>query len=226
MKPTLIVKVEFLPSLLQLRAGAWAALISCGTLGLLGGAMLPEAHAQDVSSATEAATETAGSVFKGVGRRYPSLHMGLDFMALSTPHYSANRAVFGSQYAFWGEYWPQDAFGVKGIYASQKYPDLSNANLSHATTTLAFLGKYRFDTGSDWHFTVGVGVGSSDRNPPTGTDLKSTSVLVTEMRTGLKASEFLWLEGGVLVLDGRSGSGSSAARVGSTNYGFGLNFGF
>ena len=111
--------------------------------------MLPEAHAQDVSSATEAATKTAGSVFKGVGRRYPSFHMGLDFMALSTPHYSANRAVFGSQYSFWGEYWPQDAFGVKGIYASQKYPDLSNASLSHATTTLAFLGKYRFDTGPE-----------------------------------------------------------------------------
>ena len=222
MRITLITKVKFLPSRLQLRAGAWAALISLSTLALLGGPMFQKARAQNAS----AATEPAGSVFEGVGRRYPSLHVGLDFMVLSTPHYSANRAVFGSQYSFWGEYWPQDAFGVKGIYASQKYPDLSNASLSHATTTLAFLGKYRFDTGSDWHFTVGGGIGSSDRNPPTGTDLKSTSVLVTEMRAGLKASEFLWLEGGVLVLDGHSGSGSSAARVGSTNYGFGLNFGF
>ena len=224
MKITLITKVKSLPSRLQLRAGAWAALISLSTLALLGGPMFQKAHAQNAS----AATEPAGSVFEGVGRGYPSLHVGLDFMVLSTPHYSANRAVFGSQYSFWGEYWPWDAFGFKSMYASQKYPDLSNASLNHATTTLALLGKYRFDTSSDWHFTVGGGFGSSDhdRNPPASTDLKATSVLVTEMRAGVKTTEFLWLEGGVLVLDGHSGSGSSAARVGSTSYGFGLNFGF
>ena len=80
--------------------------------------------------------------------------------------------------------------------------------------------------GGDWHFTVGGGLGGSDRNPPTGADLASTSVLVTEMRAGFKTSDFLWLEGGVLVLDGQSGSGSAAQRVGSTSYSLGLNFGF
>jgi len=199
------------------------ALVFCSCTFLLWeGTCPPQAQAQD----TSAATESPGSVFEGVGRRYPSIHLGVDFLLLSTPHYTANRAVFGSQYSFWGEFWPWDAFGVKGLYASQKYPDLSNASSTHATTTLAALGKYRFDMGGDWHFTVGGGLGGSDRNPPTGADLASTSVLVTEMRAGFKTSDFLWLEGGVLVLDGQSGSGSAAQRVGSTSYSLGLNFGF
>jgi len=199
------------------------ALVFCSCTFLLWeGTCPPQAQAQDASTATE----SPGSVFEGVGRRYPSIHLGVDFLLLSTPHYTANRAVFGSQYSFWGEFWPWDAFGVKGLYASQKYPDFSNASSTHATTTLAALGKYRFDMGGDWHFTVGGGLGGSDRNPPTGADLASTSVLVTEMRAGFKTSDFLWLEGGVLVLDGQSGSGSAAQRVGSTSYSLGLNFGF
>ena len=227
MRHALIANLRTRFALLWSQGKALAAVLSLCTLLLVEGPLVPEARAQDASAVADSATETAGSVFKGVGRRYSSIHVGIDLLVLSTPHYAASRVLFGSQYSLWGEWWPGDALGVKGMYASQKYPDLVNTSETHASTTLAFLGKYRFDTGSDWHFTVGGGLGSSDRTPPSRTaDLKAASVLVTEMRAGMKTAEFLWLEGGVLIFDGHSGTGSSAERVGSTSYSLGLNFGF
>ena len=111
MRHALIANLRIRFALLWSQGKALAAVHSLCTLLLVEGPLVPEARAQDASAVADSAIETAGSVFKGVGRRYSSIHVGIALLVLSTPHYAGSRGLFGSQYSLWGEWWPEDAFG-------------------------------------------------------------------------------------------------------------------
>ena len=167
------------------------------------------------------------TVFGGVGRKLPTWQTGFDLLLLSTPHYSAfrNRLELRN-HVYWGEWWYNDHWGIKGLFSEQSFRMLSaTGNRSESKTShLGALAKTQHSLTDSWKISAGLGMVKTEL--ALGSQLKQGNSLVTEFRMGMEMSANFWTEVGILTIDSASGSGSEDQRLGSTGYLIGLSYGF
>jgi hypothetical protein len=86
------------------------------------------------------------------------------------------------------------------------------------------LFKGRFPINPEWQVTAGIGMAQSVTQFPEKS--KSSNMLVSEFRIGVRVYEHWTTELGLMTLDGASGDGPEDSRLGSTNYLIGIGYGF
>ena len=182
-----------------------------------------EIQAVDLPTTKTASPET---VFGGVGRLYEDWHAGYDFMIMSTPHTSAHRSLGITNRAIWLEWWTSDQFGVKGFYSTQHFQSFGNDEFDIASRHVGGLFKGRFPINPEWQVTAGIGMAQSVTQFELTQKSKSSNMLVSEFRIGVRVYEHWTTELGLMTLDGASGDGPEDSRLGSTNYLIGIGYGF
>ena len=148
-------------------------------------------------------------------------------LILSTPHYNAFRNQLDlSNYVFWGEWWYNDDWGVKGFHSEQSFQMFGSSGSSETSITrhLGVIAKTQFSLSESLKLSAGLGLANTEFS--LGSQRKSGDSLVSEFRMGMKILDDFWTEAGILTIDSSSGSGSGDQRLGSTGYLIGFNYGF
>ena len=77
---------------------------------------------ESITTLSEEKSSQTPTIFGGVGRKLPTWQAGLDLLILGTPHYGAFRNQLDlSNRVFWGEWWYNDGWGVKGFLSEQSF---------------------------------------------------------------------------------------------------------
>ena len=167
------------------------------------------------------------TVFGGVGRKLPTWQFGLDLIVLANPHYSAyrNRPQLNN-HVFWGEWWKSDFWGFKVMLSEQTFSMFDSIGNKPESNSrhLGFLAKVQHPLSVDMKISAGIGLANTEF--ALGNQHKYGNSLVSEFRIGIELFPGIWTEGGVLTVDGSSGSGPDEQRLGSSSYLIGLSYGF
>ena len=180
-----------------------------------------------ISTLFEEQSSETPTIFGGVGRRLPTWQAGLDLLILGTPHYSAFRNQLNlSNHVFWGEWWYNDGWGVKGFLSEQSFRMFGSSGSSAKSITrhLGVIAKTQHSLSESWKISAGMGLANTEYS--LGSQRKQGNSLVSEFRIGMEISDDFWTETGILTIDSSSGSGSDDQRLGSTGYLIGFSYGF
>ena len=184
-------------------------------------------ESESISTHYEEPSSQTPTIFGGVGRKLPTWQAGLDLLILGTPHYSAFRNQLNlSNHVFWGEWWYNDGWGVKGFLSEQSFRMFGSSGSSAKSITrhLGVIAKTQHSLSESWKISAGMGLANTEYS--LGSQRKRGNSLVSEFRMGIEISDDFWTEAGILTIDSSSGSGSGDQRLGSTGYLIGFSYGF
>jgi hypothetical protein len=179
------------------------------------------------SALSEEKFADTASVFGGVGRKFPTWQLGLDFLIFNIPHYSAFRNQLElNNRVYWGEWWYSDSWGVKALLSEQSFTTFgASGNRPQVNTSnLGLLLKRQQSIAESWKISAALGLAKTEL--VLESQRKPGKSLVSEFRIGFEFSADLWTEVGILTIDSASGSGSGDQRLGSTGYLIGMSYGF
>ena len=179
-----------------------------------------------ISTLYEEDSSQTPTIFGGVGRKFPTWQAGLDLLILGTPHYRAFRNQLDfSNGVFWGEWWYNDGWGVKGFLSEQSFRMFDTSGSSGTSTNrhLGVILKTQHSLSESWKLSAGFGLANTEFS--LGSKRKRGDSLVSEFRMGMEISDDFWTDAGILTIDSSSGSGSGDQRLGSTVYLIGFSFG-
>ena len=182
---------------------------------------------ESITTLSEEKSSQTPTIFGGVGRKLPTWQAGLDLLILGTPHYGAFRNQLDlSNRVFWGEWWYNDGWGVKGFLSEQSFQMFGSSGSSTKSSTrhLGVIGKTQHSLSESWKISAGMGLANTEYS--LGSQRKQGNSLVSEFRIGMEISDDFWSEAGILTIDSSSGSGSGDQRLGSTGYLVGFSYGF
>ena len=182
---------------------------------------------ESITTLSEEQSSQTPTIFGGVGRKLPTWQAGLDLLILGTPHYSAFRNQLNlSNRVFWGEWWYNDGWGVKGFLSEQSFRMFGSSGSSAKSSTrhLGVIAKTQHSLSESWKISAGMGLANTEYS--LGSQRKQGNSLVSEFRIGMEISDDFWTEAGILTIDSSSGSGSGDQRLGSTGYLIGFSYGF
>jgi len=182
---------------------------------------------ESITTLSEEKSSQTPTIFGGVRRKLPTWQVGLDLLILGTPHYGAFRNQLDlSNRVFWGEWWYNDGWGVKGFLSEQSFRMFGSSGSSAKSSTrhLGVIVKTQHSLSESWKISAGMGLANTEYS--LGSQRKQGNSLVSEFRIGMEISDDFWAEAGILTTDSSSGSGSGDQRLGSTGYLIGFSYGF